>query len=159
LSDDWHTWLLLFGRVMLAVGCGAVIGVDREMRGMSAGIRTYALVSIGACLFVMIPALTGSADGTARVIQGVAVGIGFLGAGQIVRITSLKHGRANVKGLTSASATWVAAALGATSGSGLWRLTLVGAIIAMLVLAIHWRIDRTKFRRKRHARAPRDSIT
>jgi len=119
LNDDWHIWLLLVARVMLAVGCGAVIGADREIRGMSAGIRTYALVSVGACLFVMITALEGSGDATARVIQGVAAGIGFLGAGQIVRVSSLRRGRANVKGLTSASATWVAAALGATSGSGL----------------------------------------
>src|SRR5438105_14336745 len=98
-------WPGLFLRIIVAALAGGIIGYNREVRGKPAGLRTHVLVSLGAAVFVMIPmALSNSADieAATRVIQGVAAGIGFLGAGEILR-ASPDHGQeGQVKGLTSA---------------------------------------------------------
>ncbi len=95
------------------------------------------LVSLGAALFVLIPLQIGpdlSPDALSRTIQGVATGIGFLGAGEIFYFSSRAEDRPVVKGLTSAAAIWVSAALGVVAGCGLWQMCLIGGVIILFIL-------------------------
>jgi putative Mg2+ transporter-C (MgtC) family protein len=121
-------------RLGAAVGVGAVIGLDRELRRKPAGIRTLALVALGSALFVLetIDPLRGAyTDASSRIIQGVVTGVGFLGAGSIMRGTD-----DSVRGLTTAAAIWLAAALGIACGLANWPLVAGGAILGLLVLMI-----------------------
>ena len=153
-QGEWST--LLF-RVLLAIAAGAAIGFDRQLRGKPAGLRTHILVSIGACLFVLVPlVLDGTTDAVARVIQGVAAGIGFLGAGEILRVPSTEPSKARVHGLTSAAAIWVAAGLGAVAGCGLWRLSIIGCGGTLLALTVVRTLEHTLRRRKRKRRNAED---
>ncbi|WNN90277.1 MgtC/SapB family protein [Gloeocapsopsis dulcis] len=134
-------------RICIALIVGAIIGLERQLRNKPAGLRTHMLVSFGSALFVLIPLQMGvhsdSPDAISRVIQGVAAGIGFLGAGEILRATRDRDGElADIRGLTSAAAIWVSAALGVVSGCGLWQLSLISAILGLLVLSVFKQIER-----------------
>jgi putative Mg2+ transporter-C (MgtC) family protein len=119
-------------RLVLAALAGGAVGWNRHRAGKPAGVGTHALVALGAALFAAVPALAGlnHLDALSRTIQGVATGVGFLGAGEIFR----EPGAGNrITGLTSAAALWVTAALGIVLAAG----SLVGAIAAtVLVLAV-----------------------
>ena len=144
-ASDWEQ---LAFRILLAALAGAAVGYDRERRGKSAGLRTHTLVSVGAALFTMVPIIiapdsTHPDESASRVVQGIAAGIGFLGAGEILRGPDGKDGASGkVQGMTSAAAIWVAAALGAVAGSGIWQLLLIGAATTWIVLAVMVRLDR-----------------
>lgn len=116
-------------RLGVAVVIGAAIGLDRELQHKSAGVRTIGLVSLGAAIATMI---VGGSDPSAagRVIQGALTGIGFLGAGVIIR-----H-QTSVEGLTTAAAIWTAAVLGAGAGLGAWDVVLIGAGLALVLLVL-----------------------
>ena len=116
---------------------GGVIGWNRQTHRKAAGLRTHMLVSLGAALFVLIPLQIGtdlSADALSRTIQGVATGIGFLGAGEIFYFSRQADNRPIVKGLTSAAAIWISAALGVVAGCGLWQMCLIGGLISLFIL-------------------------
>jgi putative Mg2+ transporter-C (MgtC) family protein len=105
------------------------VGLDREQQGKPAGLRTHVLVSAGAALFVVAAAETGTATADmSRVIQGVAAGVGFLGAGAILKLSDARQ----ILGLTTAATIWMTAALGVAAGLG--RIELAGAA-AVLTLA------------------------
>jgi putative Mg2+ transporter-C (MgtC) family protein len=126
-------------RLGVAVIIGGLIGWNRQIAGKPAGLRTHMLVSLGAALIVLIPVQANpahSADGLSRAIQGVATGIGFLGAGEILHRQSVKSNQATVKGLTSAAALWTTAALGMVSGCGLWTTGLIGTVLVLLILTV-----------------------
>jgi putative Mg2+ transporter-C (MgtC) family protein len=146
---DQTDWLQLLARVAMAMAGGGVIGWNRQRGGKPAGLRTHVLVAVGACLFTLVPqaAATGaSAEVVSRVIQGVAVGIGFLGAGEIFRrSTEQPEGHTRIKGLTSAAAMWVTAAFGVVAGCGLWRLLVVSGGVVILVLTVMKRLERIFF--------------
>jgi putative Mg2+ transporter-C (MgtC) family protein len=135
-----NDWLNITFRLCLALLVGAIIGIEREIRHKPAGLRTHMLVSFGAALFTLIPLATGThqpnADALSRVIQGIAAGVGFLGAGEIVRQSSQESARTDIRGLTSAAAIWVCAALGVAAGCGLWQLGLIAALLSLLVLNV-----------------------
>lgn len=115
-------------RVLLAGAMAALIGLEREMEGKPAGIRTYALVGMGAAAFTSVGLLVfGAGDPGSRIGQGIVTGIGFLGAGTIL------HMSRHVVGLTTAAGIWVAAALGMAIGGGLYILG-IGAALAMFVV-------------------------
>ena len=121
-------------RLMMAAVLGAVLGFEREHRGKSAGVRTHMLVSMGAALFVLAPGMAGADDqALSRVIQGIVAGIGFLGAGTILK----GNGRdtSHVKGLTTAAGLWMTAAIGTAAGMGREATALVSTVLALLVLA------------------------
>jgi putative Mg2+ transporter-C (MgtC) family protein len=131
----------IFTRLFLALVIGAIIGLERQIRHKPAGLRTHMLVSLASALFTLIPLSIPSVNGgtldasaLSRVIQGITAGVGFLGAGEILRQSSENSSRLEIKGLTSAAAIWVSAALGIASGCGLWQLALIGAIMCFLVL-------------------------
>lgn len=142
-SDDW---LELTIRLTLAVLCGGTIGWNRQAAGKPAGLRTHMLVSLGASLFVLIPLMAStSTDTISRAIQGVATGVGFLGAGEILHQQREKSGKANVKGLTSAATIWLTAALGMTAGCGFWQLSLLSTLITLFILSFAKKIERIVF--------------
>ncbi|MFI5394981.1 MAG: MgtC/SapB family protein [Candidatus Binatia bacterium] len=139
-ADELHVIL----RILLAAVAGSLIGWNRQISGKPAGLRTHMLVSLGAALFTLIPLLTSeahAAEALSRTIQGIATGIGFLGAGEIFHETRLKPGVVPVQGLTSAAAIWVTAALGMVAGCGLWALTAFATILTLIILSVARRVE------------------
>jgi putative Mg2+ transporter-C (MgtC) family protein len=142
-SIDINNLSGLISRLGLALLAGGAIGWERQQRHKAAGLRTHMLVSLGAALFVLVPIeVSGTADGLSRSIQGVATGIGFLGAGEILHQSRSDNRKQEVKGLTSAASVWVTAALGVTAGAGLWQLTLSGAAFTLLTLIVVKQLER-----------------
>ncbi|MBN3883256.1 MAG: MgtC/SapB family protein [Nostoc sp.] len=141
-----NDWLNISFRLCIALLMGATIGLERQIRRKPAGLRTHMLVSLGSALFTLIIMQTGglqaSPDALSRVIQGIAAGVGFLGAGEIVRQSSQKSQQLEIHGLTSAAAIWVSAALGIAAGCGLWQLGLIGAMLSFLVLNVFKRLEK-----------------
>ena len=118
-------------RLLLAAGLGAAIGYQREKAGKPAGLRTHILIAVGTALFT-IASLYGfgpTAD-AARVAAGVVAGIGFIGAGAIIR----RDEGGIVAGLTTAATIWVVAAIGLAAGAGLYLIAGVTTAITLIVL-------------------------
>jgi putative Mg2+ transporter-C (MgtC) family protein len=129
------TYQDVFARLAAAVAVGALIGLDRELRRKPAGLRTMALVALGSAVFVLATlgeAGGATSDATSRVIQGVVTGVGFLGAGAILRNQSEE----SVRGLTTAASTWLAAATGVACGLANWPLVIGSCTLGLLVLAL-----------------------
>jgi putative Mg2+ transporter-C (MgtC) family protein len=125
-------------RLVIAALLGGVLGLQREHQGKSAGVRTHMLVSLGAAVFVMVPQLAGvESDSLARVIQGIVAGIGFLGAGSI-----LKPGGDHVRGLTTAAGIWLTAAIGVGVGLGRVMTAALSVALALLILLLQGPLER-----------------
>jgi putative Mg2+ transporter-C (MgtC) family protein len=122
-------------RLTAAAVIGLLLGLNRELKGKPAGLRTHALVSLGAALLALtslhMPMGSNAGDPLSRVMQGVITGIGFLGAGVIIQGRS-----GNVKGLTTAAMVWVAAALGLACGAGYWVAVISTTILVFLVMML-----------------------
>ena len=124
-------------RLFMAALLGGILGFEREQRGKAAGIRTHMLVAIGAALFVLIPQEAGISDAEmSRVVQGVISGIGFLGAGAIIKGSDEKH----LKGLTTAAGIWLTAAIGVAAGLGRESSAILCTLLALAVFLIMPRI-------------------
>ncbi|WP_406624145.1 MgtC/SapB family protein [Acidovorax sp. SDU_ACID1] len=122
-------------RLFLAALFGGALGFEREASGKAAGIRTHMLVAMGAAMFVMISQLMGAqANELSRVIQGVVAGVGFLGAGAILK--SSKDGHEHIQGLTTAAGIWFTAAIGVAVGVGKESAALICTVLALMVLAV-----------------------
>jgi putative Mg2+ transporter-C (MgtC) family protein len=117
--------LAVVGRLAFAAALGAFIGLERELRGYPAGVRTVALVALGAALFTDISRLLGGED---RLAAGIVTGIGFLGAGVIFR-----EGY-TVRGITTAAALWSAAAIGMAVARELFLVAGLGAVLVFILL-------------------------
>jgi len=118
-------------RLLLAALLGGALGYEREKSGKAAGLRTHMLVAIGAALFVLVPEQAGMAVGDmSRVIQGIVTGVGFLGAGAIIKHASEQ----SVQGLTTAAGVWMTAAIGIACGLGREATAVVSTILALIVL-------------------------
>ena len=118
-------------RLLIAAILGGVLGFEREQKGKAAGLRTHMLVALGAALFVLIPQQAGVSDAdVTRVLQGLVAGIGFLGAGAIVK----GSGEEDVKGLTTAAGIWLTAAIGVAAGMGREATAVLSTLLALLVL-------------------------
>ena len=118
-------------RLVLAALLGGVLGYERESHGKAAGVRTHMLVAMGAALFVLVPQQAGVAlPDMSRVIQGVVAGIGFLGAGAIIK----NRGEDDVRGLTTAAGVWMTAAIGIACGLGRESTTVLSTLLALIVL-------------------------
>jgi putative Mg2+ transporter-C (MgtC) family protein len=136
MTGAWLETVLRMGAAILA---GGVIGWDRQRSGQPAGLRTHMLVALGAALVVSIPLQSGMTDAS-RAVQGVATGIGFLCAGDILH--HVRDGHERVKGLTSAAALWVTAAVGMVAAMGAWRHVAVGTVGTMLILIVMKPLER-----------------
>jgi putative Mg2+ transporter-C (MgtC) family protein len=126
-------------RLLVAVLLGALLGYDRERKESAAGMRTHMLVALGAALFV-ISALQAGLDQAdlSRVIQGVVAGIGFLGAGAIIKLSEKEQ----IKGLTTAASIWATAAIGVTAGMGHAATAAVSTLLALVILAALPRVEK-----------------
>lgn len=140
------TWELIV-RIAVAGGITALIGLERELTRHPAGIRTHALVGIGAALFTIAGAYgfdhTQQSGDMSRVAAQVVTGIGFLGAGTIIRTSD------KVKGLTTAATLWLAAGIGVAAGAGLLLLTVATFGITIIVL-LAIRVTSPLMRRAHH---------
>lgn len=117
-------------RLSVALLLGAVLGYERESVGASAGLRTHMLVALGSALFMVIPHQAGMRiEDVSRVMQGVTAGIGFLGAGAIIKMKD-----ESIKGLTTAAGIWLTAAVGVAAGMGLEATAVVSAGFGWIVL-------------------------
>jgi len=132
------TDLEVIQRLLLAATAGGIIGAEREFRRKSAGFRTNILIAMGSALFTMLSATLATAAGgdSTRIAAQILTGIGFLGAGAIIRT-----GR-DVHGLTTASTVWVNAALGMAAGGGQYHMTFIAVAITLMVLLILAPIER-----------------
>lgn len=120
-------------RLLLAALLGGVLGYEREHKGKAAGIRTHMLVAIGAALFVLVPQQAGMAVADmSRVIQGIVAGIGFLGAGAIIK----QQSEENVQGLTTAAGVWMTAAIGIACGLGRETTAVLSTLLALAILSL-----------------------
>lgn len=125
-------------RLAAAALLGGVIGYERERAGKDAGLRTHILVALGTCVFIVACAGSGmDSDGLSRVIQGIVTGLGFLGAGTILKINEQR----DIKGLTTAAGIWMTAAIGVAVGLGTLGLALISTVVAVIVLAFLRRIE------------------
>ena len=120
-------------RLLLAALLGGIVGYEREHKGKAAGVRTHMLVAMGAALFVLVPERGGMdiAD-MSRVIQGVVAGVGFLGAGAIIK----RHSEEQVQGLTTAAGIWMTAAIGVACGLGREAIALLATLLAIVILVM-----------------------
>jgi putative Mg2+ transporter-C (MgtC) family protein len=137
IEDELHILL----RLSAAIVCGLVIGFNRDVQDKALGMRTLALVSMGAAIAAIAAlefddAVQDNADALSRVIQGilqgVLAGIGFIGAGVILRDPA----RQKVVGLTTAATVWIAAALGIACALDAWLLVITGTVLAFIILQI-----------------------
>lgn len=128
-----ETELEMLARILFAAVVGAIIGIERRHAARPAGIRTMALVAMGAAVFTVVSIFGFTADGQqfrdpARLAAQVATGVGFIGAGTMIRSGGV------VRGLTTASGIWMSAALGVAAGAGMFVVALGGALIAIVIL-------------------------
>lgn len=143
-------------RLSAAAAIGGAIGLNRDMHGKPAGLRMLGLVALGAALATVAVLGFGTdgafpPDAVSRVIQGVLAGVGFLGAGVIMRDES-----GNVHRLNTAASVWVTATIGVVCGLGEWIIASIGAILVLLLLSIGARVDHRFFGKLEKQQDPRD---
>jgi putative Mg2+ transporter-C (MgtC) family protein len=136
---DWPEIVLRLGVATLA---GGLIGLNRDLHGKPIGLKTLALVGLATAMVVVLADPSGDSTKispeASRIIQGILTGIGFLGAGVIVRAEH--HFR--VRGLTSAACTWLTACVGIACGIGQWRIVVVALAITFGLLTVGHRLER-----------------
>ncbi len=130
--DQIHEMLFRLG---VATILGTILGIDRDMHRKPAGLRVLSMVCLGSCAIIMVSiatvnSLTGPGEGLLRTVQGVLSGIGFLGAGVIMRT----NGSDQVHGLTTAASIWISAILGMICGAGQWMLALCLFVFSWMIL-------------------------
>ena len=120
-------------RLIAATLLGAVVGFQRERAGKPAGLRTHMLVTLGTTVFVLACSGAGmSSDGLSRVIQGIITGIGFIGAGSILKLNEER----DIQGLTTSAGIWMTAAVGVAVGLGSLGVALLSTLMALIILAL-----------------------
>lgn len=120
-------------RMLLAAFLGGLLGLEREVRGKSAGIRTHMLVALGSAMFVLVPLQMGmNEEGLSRVIQGLLAGVGFLCAGSILK----SEGDDQIYGLTTAAGLWMTAAIGVAAGIGREATAVLSTLLTLGILAL-----------------------
>jgi putative Mg2+ transporter-C (MgtC) family protein len=131
---DLSPWVEAILRVLLAVALGAGIGYQRERAGKAAGLRTLVLVAAGAALFTVVSIFGFGTEGVdiSRVAAGVVVGVGFIGAGVILR----GQREEEVAGLTTAATIWVTAGVGLAAGAGMYLVAVIAAAVIVGILLV-----------------------
>ena len=143
--EDWEQFEQAIIRLLAAMILGSIIGVQRERIGKPAGLRTHILVAMGSALFVLgSTADEMTMDGLSRVIQGIATGIGFIGAGAILKLLDQRE----IEGLTTAAGIWMTAAVGVAAGMGRIGIAFLSVILGWIVLSVLGRIEGAVDRRK-----------
>jgi putative Mg2+ transporter-C (MgtC) family protein len=138
---DAGTTTVIVVRLLTATVLGGMLGLERESKGRAAGLKTHMLVSIGSALFVMAPLLSGISPGdVTRVMQGIVSGIGFLGAGAIIKLERDER----IEGLTTAAGIWMVSAVGMAAGMGMEVMALATTLIGLAVVNTIPRIMRNE---------------
>jgi putative Mg2+ transporter-C (MgtC) family protein len=120
-------------RLLAALILGSLVGIQRERTHKPAGLRTHMLVCLGTAVFVVGCGAVGMGfDAQSRVIQGIVTGLGFIGAGSILKL-SQEH---EIKGLTTAAGVWLTAAIGVTVGLGALGIAIIATILTLIILAV-----------------------
>ncbi|MFH1370811.1 MAG: MgtC/SapB family protein [Planctomycetota bacterium] len=123
---DWHSDIIA---ILLAVACGAAVGLERQIKHKPAGLRTNVLICLGAAVFTLISVkMAGDKDSITRIAAQIVTGVGFLGAGAVIQ------DRGGVHGLTTAATIWLVASIGMACGAGLYYLALITTVLAIVVL-------------------------
>jgi putative Mg2+ transporter-C (MgtC) family protein len=126
-------------RLAASVLVGSAIGLNRDLRGKPAGVRTHALVSLGAAVATLaVAGINDDPAATSRVIQGIITGIGFLGAGVILH----PDGGRSVRGLTTAATIWISATLGLACGVAAWPAVAIGTACTLVILVLGGPVER-----------------
>lgn len=126
-------------RLSIAALLGGLLGVEREHKGKAAGVRTHMLVAMGAAMFVLLAQQVGMADADlSRVMQGIIAGVGFLGAGTILK----DDDEDKVKGLTTAAGIWLTAAIGVAAGMGRESTAVLGTLLTLAIFTLMPRLVR-----------------
>jgi putative Mg2+ transporter-C (MgtC) family protein len=125
-------------RLIAATVLGAVVGIQRERAGKPAGLRTHMLVTLGTAVFVLACSGVGmSSDALSRVIQGIITGIGFIGAGSILKLSEERE----IQGLTTAAGIWMTAAVGVAVGLGSLGVALLSTLFTLIILSFASRVE------------------
>ena len=130
--------LELMLRLLAGLVAGVAVGWQRTLQRKSAGLRTFGLVGIGTAAAASLFSETLHPDAASRVVQGVLTGVGFLGAGLIIR----RDGDIAPHGLTTAASIWVTAALGCSAGLGKWLVTLMATALVIILLVLDHSLER-----------------
>ncbi len=141
---EWLTseQLQIFGQLALAVILGSVIGIERTLAHRLAGFRTFALVSLGACVFTLISDVAfqmfgaGTAFDPSRIASQIVVGVGFLAGGLIV------FSKDQVHGLTTGAGLWVSAAIGMAVGFKLFAIAMFVTVLTVLIFGLFWQLEK-----------------
>ncbi len=133
----WDEFARILVRLLAAACLGAVAGLQREKAGKPAGLRTHMLVALGSALFIIVPMELGLAGSVANVLQGIATGIGFIGAGAILKL----HERQDIQGLTTAAGIWMTAAIGVAVGLGGLGIAIVASVLTWTILSVLGRLE------------------
>jgi len=132
-------------RVIAALLLGGFLGIERERTGKPAGFRTHILVCLGTAVVVLAcTEAKMSVEGLSRVVQGIVTGIGFVGAGSILKLSESRE----IKGLTTAAGLWVTAVIGVSVGLGALGLAVIGTLLTLLVLGLEHVVDSRIARKK-----------
>jgi putative Mg2+ transporter-C (MgtC) family protein len=146
MADRGHLAIVLI-RTITAVLLGGIVGIQREKVGKPAGLRTHMLVSLGTAVVVIACQDSGmSLDGLSRVIQGMVTGIGFIGAGTILKLNEQRE----IQGLTTAAGLWMTAAIGVAAGLGILGVAVIGTLVTVLVLVLEHFIDSRRNTQKKN---------
>lgn len=133
-------------RLVAAMLLGALIGIQRERSGKPAGLRTHILVALGAAVLTIAPQELGmSHEAASRVMQGLITGIGFLGAGAILKL----HDTREIEGLTTAAGIWMTASVGMVAGLGRLGLAAVSVLLAWITLSLLAGLENRAIRKQR----------
>jgi putative Mg2+ transporter-C (MgtC) family protein len=151
---EWPVFWDDLMRIGAAALLGGALGLEREWKGHWAGLRTHMMVAIGCAIFMIggLDAAGDQRDSVTRVIQGITAGIGFLGAGTILKLDQ----RQEIKGLTTASSIWLAAALGTIAGLAEYALAVAAAMISLFVLGVLGPLEKFFERRQASSRRERE---
>ncbi|MDP3729818.1 MAG: MgtC/SapB family protein [bacterium] len=123
-------------RLFLAAFLGSLVGIEREIAKKPAGIRTHALVALGAALFSVVSySVVGDTVDPTRIAAQIVTGVGFLGAGMII------FHQSRVQGLTTAAGMWIAAAIGMATGFGMYLIGIFTAVLTVLIFIVMWPIE------------------
>ena len=133
-------------RMVVAVLLGGLIGIQREKTGKPAGVRTHMLVCLATAVVVLACSGMGMAyDAQSRVIQGIVTGIGFIGAGSILKLSEER----DIQGLTTAAGLWLTAAIGIACGVGTIGIALITAVVTVVLLALAGLIEKREDKNKK----------
>ena len=151
---EWLSWLSVeyadqIGMTLRLCGAtiaGMLIGINRDIHNKPIGMRTLGLVGLGSAIVILsgsvYEGLHFGQDAVSRVVQGIMTGLGFLGAGAILR----GRDQMQVQGLTTAATVWIAAGLGVTAGLGAWFITIAGTLVTLFLLTYGTRLERRLIR-------------